>query len=308
MCPATATVVSGVPSTTEVRCRSEGMDSKRPIFWVTMKTDKLFVVFLAVLLVTCILQIYMTSSYVSITAVPTEYQPLMKVTHHTVQNNFHLDLSSNCSNMTLPLTEHSPLECWPRLIILPSHATSGSKLFQDIWEPFGRSMSQYYESPHKVDKLFTLDSLSIYGSLNASSILTYAQQPIIFKSHISQSKKSSRRQEMKTLLQYATDFGVLHGIIRMARNPGDQLLRNRFRWSKQHTYCKNNRDDHKSEFDCFLKMSKKLCPWFGFGEQIKAFYCCIAFVYLVVRFILSRTRLNSCHRREYIHYISPFLE
>lgn len=189
-------------------------------------------------------------------------------------NSIHRSTTFNCSNQsTLPMTQQSPKECWPHLTILPSHATSGSKLFQDIWELFGTSMSQYNEPPHKIDLMYSFDNvLDIYGSVNETMLPYHEQQPVvIFKSHISQSKKLPRREEMKEMLHRIKEMGLLRGIIRMARNPGDQLIRNSFRWSKHHEYCKSHDKSSRytSEFDCFLDRAKQICKKFsrtGGGE------------------------------------------
>ena len=226
-----------------------------------MKTNTLFTVFIIVLLGTCTVQICLSNLHFR--GSTTSLGIRMRV-HANHMNSF-----ENCSNLQLPLTEQSPIECWPRLIILPSHATSGSKLFQDIWTLFGASMSQYHEPEHNnTNKLYSLNSLSIYGELETASVMTYIQQPIIFKSHISQSKKIPRRQEMKELLHNATGLGGLQGIIRMARNPGDQLIRNAFRWGRDYKYCKSNKEIFGSEFDCFLQKSKRLCTQFTKGINI----------------------------------------
>ena len=225
-----------------------------------MKTNTLFAVFLLVLLGTCTVQIRMSNLHLNLRSSTTSLG--IRMPSHYV-NSF-----ENCSNLQLPLTEQSPMECWPRLIILPSHATSGSKLFQDIWTLFGASMSQYHEPEHNnTNRLYSLNSLNIYGELETASVMTYIQQPIIFKSHISQSKKIPRRQEMKELLHNATGLGRLQGIIRMARNPGDQLIRNTFRWGREYKYCKSNKKIFRSEFDCFFQKSKRFCARFTRGTE-----------------------------------------
>ena len=50
---------------------------------------------------------------------------------------------------------------------------------------------------------------------------------------------------------------VLKGIIRMARNPGDQLVRNKARWAKSAKFLKGKRE--KKTFDQFLVESEKYC-------------------------------------------------
>ena len=227
-----------------------------------MKTNTLFVAFIVLLPSICFLQIYLTNSQIIITnqMYPNgcKHCPMQERNEVVFKIGVQHNMASfrNCSDLQLPITHQSPSECLPHLIILPSHATSGSKLFQDIWEIFGSSMSQYHEPPRKVHKMFTLGTFDIYGASNHSMDI---QQPVIFKSHISQSKKPQKRQEMRDLLHRAKDIGALRGIIRMARNPGDQLIRNAFRWGQHYKYCKGHISHYKSHFDCFLKRSEKLC-------------------------------------------------
>lgn len=257
-----------------------------------MKPNTLFALLSGMLLGICITEIYLTSSHIIIGSSPLEKAlsislqssnatddddvqvynvttdddnvqtaSITKVESHVAQTHYLENLNSNhtCFNQSLPLTQQSPRECWPYLTILPSHATSGSKLFQDIWELFGTSMSQYNEPPRKIDKLFSFDNLDVYGSLKT---VPYGQ-PVVFKSHVSQSKKKPRRQEMKEMLHRIKKMGLLHGIIRMARNPGDQLIRNSFRWGSQDKYCKSHKSHYESEFDCFLQKSKRMCHKFS---------------------------------------------
>lgn len=166
-----------------------------------------------------------------------DYHESMDITYAHVE---HEDMFHNCSNLPIPLTESSPAECWPRLIILPSHTASGSKLFRGIWDLFGTQMSQLHERQDKEhnlfkDKVFSIGSIDIYWTLNTSTAIPFMQQPLIFKFHISETD-ASRRLEMKESLRKAKSIGVLRGVIRMARNPGDQLLRNTIRKQDKFTY------------------------------------------------------------------------
>jgi hypothetical protein len=277
--------------------------------------DTLFALFMGILLGTGIVSIYLTNSQIIVANSPLENlmhasfsRPMNNQTnenHDTISlyNPRDEDLIDKCSNLTLPLTTNSPKECWPRLIILPSHATSGSKLFQDIWDLFGTSMSQYYEPPRKIDKLFTFDALDIYGSLDAPIPF---DQPIVFKSHITQSKKLPRRQEMNDLIQKAKDEGLLRGIIRMARNPGDQLIRNAFRWGKKYKYCKDNKEKYDSEFDCFVEQSKRLCRRFGMGSkctQCFAWYYCFRLGFMLFKYSLPGNSKSKSSFDNFILYI-----
>lgn len=183
---------------------------------------------------------------------PAEYHQSMNLTYDNARNT---DQFRICSNLPLPFTESSPIECWPRLIILPSHTTSGSKLFRGIWELFGVQMSQFKEEPN-VDKLFSIQSLDVFGRLDTTTAIPFMQQPLIFKSHISQ-ENSEKRREMKESLHIAKSNGVLRGIVRIARNPGDQLMRNKVRWGK--SAKRRKRANNKGTFDQFLVKSTKYC-------------------------------------------------
>lgn len=278
---------------TEVSKQKQALWAKRSLRQIQMRNNTLFALFFGVLIGICMTELYLTRSHIIIAS--SALEEILSVSSQTLNatddddvevyntpsdDTTHVDgdnavlaqqnvqsVSSNhtCSNYSLPLTQSSPKECWPKLTILPSHATSGSKLFQDIWELFGSSMSQYYEPPRKVDKLFSFDGFDVYG--NANEPLPYGETAV-FKSHISQSTKPRKREEMKELLHTIKDLGVLRGIIRMARNPGDQLIRNAFRWGKGHKHCKGHKSKYKSEFDCFLQQSKQLCRQFARGKNV----------------------------------------
>jgi hypothetical protein len=141
-------------------------------------------------------------------------------------------------------------------------------------------MSQYYEPPKKADKLFSLfnESLDLWGTLDTASAIPFMRQPIIFKSHISQSKRTERKEEMRQLLKRAKSIGVLHGIIRMARNPGDQLIRNKFRWGKGHKYCTGPGSKFGHEFECFVEEAKRYCRGiYGHGRMIRCSVFCTSF-------------------------------
>lgn len=248
-----------------------------------MRTNALLYSFLAVLLSSSILQLYITnyiqSSNESFSAfveesnnIPgaassnacegvhistlkcprAEYHQALDSTYTSVKNT---DLFRKCSNLPLPLTDESPIECWPRLIILPSHTTSGSKLFRGIWDMFGVQMSQFYENDH-IEKLFTIGSLDVFGDASSNTAIPFMQQPLIFKSHIPQENYKAR-QEMEKSLREAKSIGVLHGIVRIARNPGDQLIRNKVRWGKSAKIRK--RRNKKQTIDEFIAQSKKYC-------------------------------------------------
>ena len=49
----------------------------------------------------------------------------------TSQHN-DIDKLKKCFNLTLPLKESDPIECWPKMIIIPSHPTNGSGLARTL--------------------------------------------------------------------------------------------------------------------------------------------------------------------------------
>jgi hypothetical protein len=213
---------------------------------------------------------------------PPEYHQAMLSSYNNVINT---KLFRECADLVLPLTPKDPLECWPRLIILPSHATSGNELFQylmdRVFSDLDISMSQYHEYPSRKDPLFSISDKAldlweainatasnyvfsgIWGTRNTTAAIPFMQRPVIFKSHASQSDNATRRSEVAAPLIEIEKKGFLHGIIRMARNPGDQLLRNSFRWLSKKCY--------KDGDDCFFKNAHICCD--DLGEISFCFIC-----------------------------------
>lgn len=122
------------------------------------------------------------------------------------------------------------------------------------------------------------NNLQVFGRLDDPRPLPFLQSPVLFKSHISQSTSNERRLEMATLVQDALMNDKLHGVMIMARNPGDQLLRNNYRWKYAnsrtlvqgkngnnktlvkhgHIHFKRNDSPCTGE-ECFYENAKKLC-------------------------------------------------
>lgn len=216
---------------------------------------------------------------------PTINCPLGKDTppeyHHAMissySNVMHTKLFHRCANLPLPLSPNNTIRCWPRLIILPSHATSGNELFQylmdRVFTNMDISMSQYYEVPTRKDPLYSIsnnpDELwnivnatasnymfsGVWGTLNTTASIPFMGRPVIFKSHTSQSTNDTRRSEVARPLIDSEKKGLLHGVVRMARNPGDQILRNSFRWLSKK--CYQNGDE------CFFKNAHIVCDDLG---------------------------------------------
>lgn len=204
---------------------------------------------------------------------PLEYHKALKASY---SNDMKTKLWNKCSNLALPMTLSS-IECWPRLIILPSHATSGNELFQylmdRVFSKLDVSMSQYHEYPSRKDPLFSISNnpsvlwkmanatasnyifSGVWGTLNTTAAIPFLGRPVIFKSHTSQSMNVTRRNEVAKPLIQTEHMGLLHGVIRMARNPGDQILRNSFRWLSKKCYSDGD--------ECFFKNAHIVCEDLG---------------------------------------------
>ena len=205
---------------------------------------------------------------------PSEYHQAMLSSYGNIMNT---KLFHRCANLHLPLSPNDPLKCWPRLIILPSHATSGNELFQylmdRVFTNMDISMSQYYEVPTRKDPLFSISNnldevwkivnatalnyrfSGVWGTRNTTASIPFMGRPVIFKSHTSQSTNDTRRSEVSKPLIESEKKGLLRGVIRMARNPGDQILRNSFRWLSRK--CYQNGDE------CFFKNAHIVCDDLG---------------------------------------------
>lgn len=205
---------------------------------------------------------------------PSEYHQAMLSSY---RNEVNTDLFRKCANLPLPLTPKDPVECWPRLIILPSHATSGNELFQylmdRVFTNLDISMSQYHEWPSRKDPLFSISNnpldlwkvanatasnyifSGVWGTRNTTAAIPFLGRPAIFKSHTSQSDNITRRKEVAKPLIETEQQGFLHGVIRMARNPGDQILRNSFRWLSKKCYSDG--------YECFFKNAHICCEDIG---------------------------------------------
>lgn len=210
---------------------------------------------------------------------PNEYHQAMLSSY---SNDINTELFRKCANLPLPLTPKDPLECWPRLVILPSHATSGNELFQylmdRVFTDLDISMSQYHEWPSRKDPLFSTSNnpldlwkavnatasnyifSGVWGTRNTTAAIPFLGRPAIFKSHTSQSDNITRRAEVAMPLIETEQLGLLHGIIRMARNPGDQILRNAFRWLSKKCYSEGD--------ECFFKNAHICCEDLGEIEMV----------------------------------------
>ena len=212
------------------------------------------------------------------------------------------DLSTlkRCFQLTLPLKPTDPIECWPSIIILPSHPTNGSGLarlllqhaigLNAFLDQYGhtaqkkrRGVTKFYDfynlfqvnnnhNNHKNPKkrlpekqMFSISSSCKTNetSLKESFPIPLMNHPAIFKSHLGITKEDFKLKFGGKLFGGGvTDTSHVtervkgaDGVIRLARNPGDQILRNSIRWGNQETY--NQDKDVKEEW--FNENAHKVC-------------------------------------------------
>lgn len=168
---------------------------------------------------------------------------------------------NDCSEYPLPFTtDKVPVECWPRIVLLPSYPTSGNELVHIMFQRITglATFNSFQLGQHAFDlSTDTHDAISIHydhtnlcGGNNNSLVLPYAGQVALTKTHYrNQPKTVDPNMFYMTHQQQSGDVGgSVAAVVRLARNPGDHLLRNFFRWS--------NRDCHDA---CFYKRATKTC-------------------------------------------------
>mmetsp|Transcript_16647 Transcript_16647/g.40603 ORF Transcript_16647/g.40603 Transcript_16647/m.40603 type:complete len:411 (+) Transcript_16647:136-1368(+) len=169
-------------------------------------------------------------------------------------------LFRRCTSLSYPLDTSDPPECWPVPVILPSYPTSGNGLFRsmlsDLTAPLETSMVMYNSSKQLPTGLFRLgpdeNSTLVHGMLTAGDALPLFRRIVVFKSHMGGKESNPRMDLNAARLHVARQHEALHGILRLARNPGDQMLRNHFRWNSRRCYLQG--------LECFFKRAKRLCP------------------------------------------------
>ncbi|CAJ1959328.1 unnamed protein product [Cylindrotheca closterium] len=171
------------------------------------------------------------------------------------------DLFQHCTSLSFPLETWDPPECWPVPVILPSYPTSGNGLFRSLLSnltaPLETSMVMYNSSRQLPTALFRLgpdegSSTLVHGMLTAGDALPLFRRIVVFKSHMGGKVNNPNMDLNAAKLHVARQHEKLHGILRLARNPGDQMLRNHFRW--------NSRRCYKEGLECFLEKAHRLCP------------------------------------------------
>ena len=197
---------------------------------------------------------------------PPDYHKNMITLYSSNDPDF-IELYNKCLDLSLPLTRTDPVECWPNIFILPSHATNGNSLARDLLTKvtgMQLTFNHYNEGvdPKQLYDLSTSDnnkeSIHISSELNDATLpLPIMDRAAIFKSHITQSMNKREWNKNTKLMKGSAEQmghvegGGFSGIIRLARNPGDQILRNTFRWRNLSCYKKGD--------DCFFKKAHKSC-------------------------------------------------
>ncbi|GFH53737.1 predicted protein [Chaetoceros tenuissimus] len=185
-------------------------------------------------------------------------------------------LLQKCLNLSLPLTNSDPSECWPLTYIMPSFPTSGSQLFNllinNITYPLHTRMTQYKREGDGAPtyQLATdntgKDGLIIHSRHNDSSLaFPLMKKAVLFKTHMGFGEKGKSKEHH---VFSARDQHTLHGIVRIARNPGDHILRNKFRWTKNGKRCKSL---NKSGDECFFKRAQPTCKQIFANDAGKAY-------------------------------------
>lgn len=170
-----------------------------------------------------------------------------------------------CANLKIPLIyENSPKDCWPRPFILPSWPTSGNSLIRILLQvmtiPMEIAMHEYAEKGQllysnvvpPVNGTINTPFLNIYGELDRPAALPLMRRALLYKSHRgTNTNDETLRQNAANQLAQARRLDRLDGIIRLARNPGDHMLRNTFRWHDKSCYRKGD--------ECFFQRGKVIC-------------------------------------------------
>jgi len=166
--------------------------------------------------------------------------------------------SNKCSLLKFPLKKalshlNVPSECWPRLVIVPSFPTSGSSLVRNIFSvSTGLAHGSHYKK--EGENVFDFGGDSIFGTqffthsikvCNGNLRLPYSGRVAFVKTH-SKFFKHFSNESSEAVLQPSF-------IVRLVRNPGDNLLRNVARW-RQHGKNRNNDD-----FQSFSKRARSFC-------------------------------------------------
>lgn len=188
----------------------------------------------------------------------------------SMYNGTDRDLFLRCVSLPFPLKHTDPPECWPRPVILPSFPTSGNGLFrlllQNLTFPIASTMVMYKstKTPVPLYKLSTGNNfLAIHGNVDDPAALPLMNRVVVFKSHLGANAQEQTLRIVGRLVHDARSLNLLFGILRLARNPGDNILRNTFRWQNHKCYEQGDK--------CFFQQAPRLCSFFANSHNLKTY-------------------------------------
>ena len=195
-----------------------------------------------------------------------EYHQNMLDMYVNSPNFAHIDDATmqKCLSTTLPMNSTDPVECWPKMVILATYPTSGTTFTSEIVQKVLKvqAYDMYNEGLHK--RAFDVAFKNVRKvSSRCSKALNHTITPMplmgklaIYKTH---GPKAWRRFHKHTN-DFSKGGAFTSAVIRLARNPGDNMMRNLFRW-----------DHQKCRDECFMKRAKGVCDkasnspdWFNY--------------------------------------------
>lgn len=179
------------------------------------------------------------------------------------------DDDSFCGTHELPVTPYSvPAHCWPRVVLLASFPTSGNGLvhhtFENLtglvafamYERRGRLgfVAATEENQQAISLFYDEDYVCLASNNDNNDALTIAfkGRVALTKTHLpgnSQHEVVAAKLSSTKGQQQGEMGGGISAVVRLARNPGDHVLRNLFRRK-----VKSCHDD-----DCFFREARVLC-------------------------------------------------
>ena len=200
--------------------------------------------------------------------------------------SIHLPMVANKSGVLHGNRGHPvPRECLPRTVLLPSYPTSGSALVRDLYFAATGTprMTRYGRQNHKTKKLVRklvlrgASGLDIWIDTSTTSAhkgkavsanktthgkrekgknalsckewgykLPLGRASVLLKTHFPAiTKDHQESREYDSARWFGDGFA---GVMRLARNPGDHILRNHFRWG--HRDCRG---------ECFFAHAQSSC-------------------------------------------------
>ena len=186
--------------------------------------------------------------------------------------SYDLETLKRCLSLSLPLKYDDPIECWPKMVIMPSFPTNGSGLARLLLQKaLGLLVRMDHYNEGQPNLMYELSPMgkAIYNVSSpctengtdgvhednsqgddTSVSIPLMGKPAIFKSH----HTNLHELALSSDAGRGAHGGNIAGVIRLARNPGDQILRNYHRWGNKG--CSNDKD--KKE-ECFREKAKSQC-------------------------------------------------